>query len=105
MNTVKYKSSPCVGSGLCCKTGPCGYGLWNKEKSQCDYLEVSYSDKEVEIHKCGKYEFISKQPGADMMPAFGAGCCMGLFNTARNKIITLYKSGDKGVVTALKDFL
>jgi hypothetical protein len=103
----EYKASPCVGSGLCCKTGPCGYGEWDTTKKQCAFLETHYKDEvqQVEIHKCGRYDYIKVQPGADMMPAFGAGCCMGMFNTARNNIIRLFNKGDIGVTQALERIL
>ena len=93
MDIPKYKASPCVGSGLCCKTGPCGYGSWTKEKGQCEFLETGYTAENFEVYRCGRYEFIKVQPGSDMMPAFGAGCCMGLFNTNRQNIIKAIKAG------------
>lgn len=89
----EYKSSPCVGSGLCCKTGPCCYGTWNKEKHQCDFLETSYTAEEFKVYRCGRYEYIRQQPGNEIMPAFGAGCCMSLFNSNRNNIIKGIKEG------------
>lgn len=54
---------------------------------------MSYQDvgKKIEIFQCGNFEEIKKQPGNEMMPAFGAGCCMGLFNNNRNKIIKFWK--------------
>lgn len=104
METPEHQYSPCVGSGLCCKTGPCGFGLWNVQKHQCEYLEVSYAEKEssVEIFKCGRYDYIKDQPGAEFMPAFGAGCCMSLFNRDRSNIIAAYKAGNKKVIEILK---
>jgi hypothetical protein len=85
----------CVRSGFCCKKAPCAFGKWNHQKSQCDYLRV---EKEispgVEIHSCGIYNEIKDKPGADMNPAFGAGCCSSLFNENRNNIIRLMIRGE-----------
>lgn len=83
----------CVGSGLCCKKGPCAFGQWNEEKHQCEFLELSYAKDGIEIYKCGKYDEINSNPLAVINPAFGAGCCMSLFNTARNKILQAVKDG------------
>jgi len=98
----EYKASPCVGSGLCCKTGPCGFGIWSKEKSQCEYLEVGLSGEGFEVYRCGRYEYIKKQPGSDFMPAFGAGCCMSLFNSNRRSIINEVNNGNKKVIEILQ---
>ncbi|NCQ52139.1 hypothetical protein GW796_09655 [archaeon] len=89
----EYTASPCVGSGLCCKTGPCAFGIWLKEEKRCYYLEESYSADDFKIYRCGNYEYIKKQPGNEIMPAFGAGCCMGLFNSNREKIKKAIFSG------------
>lgn len=98
----EFKSSPCVGSGLCCKTGPCGYGIWLPEEKRCKYLETALKDSGVEIYRCGNYEYIIKQPGHEMMPAFGAGCCMGLFNTDRSNIIKQINAGNQKIIEILK---
>lgn len=97
----EFKLSPCVGSGLCCKTGPCGYGEWLEQEKRCKYLETSYTSEEFEIYRCGQYEYIKQQPGNEIMPAFGAGCCMGLFNSNRNKIIKEINLGNKKVIEIL----
>lgn len=97
-----FKTSPCVGSGLCCKTGPCGYGEWNAEKSQCNYLQEGLKDNDVTIYRCGRYDYIKQQPGNEWMPAFGAGCCMSLFNTDRQNIIKEIKNGNEKVIQFLK---
>lgn len=94
----EYKSSPCVGSGLCCKTGPCGFGEWDSEKKQCAFLKTALSEESLEVYRCGRYEFIKQQPGNEIMPAFGAGCCMSLFNTNRNNIIKSINAGNKKVI-------
>ena len=93
-----YQTSPCVGSGLCCKKGPCGFGEWSEEKNQCVYLEEGLKDSDVTIYRCGRYDFIKQQPGNEIMPAFGAGCCMSLFNNNRMAIIKEIKSGNEKVI-------
>lgn len=95
--------SVCVGSGLCCKTGPCPYGIWNEEKNQCDYLITSYEqeDKNIQVYRCGNYAYIKKQPGNEWAPAFGAGCCMSLFNENRKNIIQEINSGNKKIINIL----
>lgn len=98
----EYKASPCVGSGLCCKTGPCGYGEWNSTEKQCAYLEVGHKGDEFEIYRCGRYDYIKQQPGNEFMPAFGAGCCMSLFNSNRRNIIKEINSGNMKVIEILK---
>lgn len=97
----EYKSSPCVGSGLCCKTGPCGFGEWDSIAKKCKYLEDGLKENEVTIYRCGRYEFIKQQPGNEIMPAFGAGCCMGLFNENRMAIIKEIKVGNEKVINFL----
>ena len=85
---MEYVSSPCVGSGLCCKKGPCAFGTWDAERGQCAHLFVGeVLPGGVEVYRCGKYEQIRKQPGSEWNPAFGAGCCMALFNDNRQRII------------------
>jgi hypothetical protein len=99
---------PCVGSGRCCKKVPCGYGDWNESKTQCRYLEEAYvavdpqDGQSTRIYRCGRYAFISQQPGADFMPAFGAGCCMNLFNDNRERVIRLLVQGDEGAFEVLR---
>ena len=83
----EYKTSPCVGSGLCCKTGPCGFGEWDSVNKRCKYLQDGLKDNGVTIYRCGRYDYIKQQPGNEFMPAFGAGCCMSLFNKDRQNII------------------
>ncbi len=85
--------SQCVRSGLCCKSAPCPYGEWDIEKHQCKFLEIEKTGKNYEFYKCGKYEEIIKHRDSWISPAFGAGCCMSLFNTARNKNITAINDG------------
>lgn len=80
--------SECVGSGMCCKKVPCGYGERDPETGWCLHL-VPWSEDTVSEprYRCGRYEFIRTQPGSEFMPAFGAGCCMSLFNEARENIL------------------
>jgi len=68
----------CVRSGYCCKVAPCPFGEWDAERGQCAHL---IGDKPGR-YSCGIYEYIEQQPGADVAPAFGAGCCSSL-NTDR----------------------
>lgn len=84
--------SQCVRSGFCCKQAPCGFGTWDADRRQCKHLEVEAEIAPgVFVHRCGIYDQIKDQPGADVSPAFGAGCCSPLFNTARSRIIRLTK--------------
>ena len=87
-------AQPCVRSGLCCKKGPCPYGIWDAQKRQCAYLEVEEQTPAFTRYRCGRYEFIRAQPGADVVPAFGAGCCMSLFNANRERILRHYRSAE-----------
>ena len=82
MKTIKIK--PCVQCGFCCKKTPCGYGKWNAEKHQCEYLVSLQKGENYEIFGCEKYSEIVKDPNSVVSPAFGAGCCMSLFNTDRD---------------------
>jgi len=41
----------------------------------------------VPKYVCGRYEEITKQPGAFYYPAFGAGCGSALCNTYRERVI------------------
>lgn len=79
---------PCVGSGFCCKKTPCPYGAPDPVTGGCVHL-VPWEDDALEAprYRCGRYEFIVQQPGAKFVPAFGAGCCMPLFNDARDEVL------------------
>ena len=83
MSDKEFEYDPCVGSGMCCKKTPCPYGKWNESHTGCDYLVETSNN----VYRCGNYDYIVKQPGNEWIPAFGAGCCMNMFNTARNNII------------------
>ena len=76
---------PCIKSGFCCTSSPCAYGEWNQDKSACKYL---LPPNQVGQRDCGRYDWIKENvPNWEFYPSFGAGCCMPLFNEARNKII------------------
>lgn len=64
-------------------TAPCPYGDWDKKKHQCTSLEIN----DNLIASCAKYEEISKDKSSKISPAFGAGCCMPLWNARREVII------------------
>lgn len=63
-------TSQCVHSGYCCRQAPCPFGKWNEHKHQCEFL--------TDDNMCAKYDEIKDLPGADISPAFGAGCCSPL---------------------------
>lgn len=87
---------PCVRSGHCCKQGPCAFGTWDADKKQCAHLLVEREIAPgVEIHACAIHEKIVGQPGAEISPAFGAGCCQPLFNDARNRILAVTVSAKR----------
>lgn len=78
----EIESSPCVRSGLCCKTAICAYGEAN-EQGGCKHLLTKFKGDGYEFFECGRHDWIVHQPGAEWMPAFGAGCCMALANQLR----------------------
>jgi len=79
--------SACVGSGHCCKTAPCPFGAPD-ETGGCRFLVVwDQRGTKAERYRCGKHDEIIGQPGADLVPAFGAGCCSPLFNERRAQIL------------------
>lgn len=76
-----------MGSGFCCKTAPCGFGEADAGGG-CLYLVVwQQSETTAERYRCGKYAEIVGRPGAELSPAFGAGCCSPLFNGRRDAIL------------------
>ena len=84
---LSQSAGACVRSGHCCKQAPCPFGEWNEAKTQCAHLE---GDRPGE-YACGVHDEIQGQPGADLMPAFGAGCCSPL-NTDR-RVLHLKRTG------------
>lgn len=82
------KTTPCIKSGFCCTKAPCAYGEWNDDRSACVHLS---KPNEIGQRVCGRYDWIKENvPGWENYPAFGAGCCMPMFNEARASIITKY---------------
>jgi hypothetical protein len=77
------KFIPCVRCGFCCKKCACGYGEWDAERHQCKSL-AAIGDG---TYNCALYDEIVKDPSSEISPAFGAGCCMALFNDDRDAIL------------------
>ncbi len=84
----------CVRSGFCCTKAPCGFGKWNEDKSQCEHLAYDSNG----LAACLEYARISADPSSSVSPAFGAGCCMSLFNEPRERIIKEFHSNSIPVV-------
>jgi hypothetical protein len=80
----------CVKCGYCCTVGPCLFGKWNPEKKQCEYLTSG--------NLCGKYDEIMKRGhhGAEISPAFGAGCSSSMFNDRRDEKIRRDRAEETG---------
>lgn len=77
---------PCVGSGFCCTKAPCAYGEMNEAHTGCKYL---LTPNELGQTACGRYDWIRENvPTWESYPAFGAGCCMTMFNEKRELIIS-----------------
>lgn len=74
--------SACIRSGYCCQQGVCSYGEWDEEAHQCKHL---IGDSPGNF-ACGIYDWITTQPGAEMSPAFGAGCSSSL-NPVRREML------------------
>ena len=75
-------AKPCVRSGYCCKSAPCGFGEPTSESNRaCRFLE---GGRPGEYH-CGKAEEIVQDPSWVLSPAFGAGCCSPM-NTDRLEV-------------------
>ena len=85
-------SSGCVNSGFCCKQSPCPFGE-KDERGWCKHLKEMKWEGNTPRYLCGIADFISEQPGADLCPAFGAGCSSTLFNTDRDSIKKEMKDG------------
>lgn len=82
-------ASPCVGSGFCCKKGPCPFGSRTSEMNPaCIHLVLIQQEPGLyPRYTCGIYDEIIGRPGWEFAPAFGAGCCSTLFNEDRSAII------------------
>lgn len=90
-------SQSCAGSGYCCKQRPCPFGQWNATQTACAFLLPIETHGKHPRYTCGIYEEIVKQPGWEVAPAFGAGCCSPLFNSDREAILAeLADSDDPG---------
>lgn len=63
----------CVHCGYCCKKAPCPFGEVDPTTGRCIYL-VEKSG----LYYCSEYESIKDKPGAELSPAFGAGCSSAL---------------------------
>jgi hypothetical protein len=81
----------CVRSGYCCKRVPCPFGKWDEKSEQCAFLEGDLPGG----YACGIFDEIKDQPGAEVAPAFGSGCCSGM-NDDRLEILKLLVSARKG---------
>ena len=80
---------PCVSSGFCCTKSPCAYGEAN-EKGACKHLT---EPNELGQMACGRYDWIKENvPNWEYYPAFGAGCCMPMFNEMREQVIKNIKN-------------
>ena len=80
---------PCVSSGFCCTKSPCAYGEAN-EKGACKHLT---EPNELGQMACGRYDWIKANvPNWEYYPAFGAGCCMPMFNEMREQVIKNIKN-------------
>lgn len=86
--------APCLGSGMCCKKSACAFGHWDVQAHKCKHLVVAMGGESVTIYRCGIHDQISKHPEAVWNPAFGAGCCMPLFNTDRQSIVRVLADRD-----------
>jgi hypothetical protein len=67
----------CVRSGYCCRQAICPFGEWDTGLQRCKYLAGSIPGR----FSCDRYdEIVAGAPGngADLSPAFGAGCCSPL---------------------------
>jgi hypothetical protein len=89
MLPLAENASPCVNSGFCCKIAPCPFGeVVSDTDRSCKFLvEVEQEQGKHPRYICGKYDEIIQQPGWELAPAFGAGCCMTLFNHDRAAIL------------------
>jgi len=79
--------SPCVRSGYCCKKSACWAGQMGRDG--CIHLVGPKPGQ----YKCAIAHWIKKQRGAEVSPAFGAGCCSPLNTTRREVVNGLHKGG------------
>lgn len=79
----------CVQCGACCKHGPCAFGEPTGDAfSPCRFLLPLISSGHAR-YECGIFQQITARPVREWWsnPAFGAGCCMTLFNSDRIAIL------------------
>lgn len=79
----------CVRSGFCCKQAPCPFGEADATGA-CVHLTPD-PESDAGQYLCARYDYIREQPGADLSPAFGAGCSSPLFNEDRERVLTFPK--------------
>ena len=85
-----YPIKPCMKSGFCCTTAPCGYGEWDPIASECKHL---LSPNDIGQRDCGRYDWIKENvPMYEFYPGFGTGCCMPMFNKLRMQVIENIKN-------------
>jgi len=88
-------AKPCVRSGMCCNKSPCGYGESRDDSPACRFLQKD----ENEQYECGKFDEIVRDGNRwHMSPAFGAGCCMPLFNEEREEILKKFRKTHNDVL-------
>lgn len=82
---------PCMKSGFCCATAPCGYGeRKSTTDNSCKFLATP---NDLGQRDCLRYEWIiANVPDYKFYPGFGTGCCMPMFNEIRQDIITKIES-------------
>lgn len=76
----------CVNCGFCCRIAPCPYGEVTSPTNRACRFQVP-DETRPGRWLCGKYDQIVGQPDADVVPAFGGGCCCSMFNADRRRII------------------
>jgi len=81
----------CINCGYCCRKTPCPFGEVEGEidtaigaMNPCRHL--------TEDNMCGIYDQIIGQPGAELSPAFGAGCSSVLNGDRQNLLRSSRKS-------------
>lgn len=70
----------CLRCGYCCKQAPCSFGT-RSASGVCVYLIGTQPG----CYECDIAAEIKQQSGADISPAFGAGCCSPL-NSDRKEL-------------------
>jgi hypothetical protein len=75
-------AKPCLRSGFCCEKAACPFGTFDFLQQRCRELEYDAAGQA----SCRRYDEIIAMPESNwaISPAFGAGCCMPLFNSKRD---------------------